>query len=157
MHIAEVFINIPIKSIAKAYSYRIPPELDFLDSGWRVIVPFGGRSIEGFIVKTFYAEESEVKLKDIISTMDQEPWFMPEVIEAARWMSEYYLCSQGEMMRLFMPGKSGIRISACYSAVAGMEDHMLLMVDSYRRIYELLLIRFDFHYHNVLKIFVQYL
>lgn len=139
MHIAEVFINIPIKSIAKAYSYRIPPELDFLDSGWRVIVPFGGRSIEGFIVKTFYAEESEVKLKDIISTMDQEPWFMPEVIEAARWMSEYYLCSQGEMMRLFMPGKSGIRISACYSAVAGMEDHMLLMVDSYRRIYELLL------------------
>ena len=72
MHIAEVFINIPIKSIAKAYSYRIPPELDFLDSGWRVIVPFGGRSIEGFIVKTFYAEESEVKLKDIISNQVQQ-------------------------------------------------------------------------------------
>ncbi len=139
MHIAEVFINIPIKSIAKAYSYRIPPELDFLDSGWRVIVPFGGRSIEGFIVKTFYAEESEVKLKDIISTMDQEPWFMPEVIEAARWMSEYYLCSQGEMMRLFMPGKSGLKIQLKYEAVPDMGDNMLLMVDVYRQVYEALL------------------
>ena len=50
MRIAEVFVNIPVKSIAKAYSYLIPSDMDFLSAGWRVLVPFGGRRVEGFIV-----------------------------------------------------------------------------------------------------------
>ena len=50
MILVDVYINIPIKSISRAYSYIIPDELTFLDVGWRVIVPFGGRDIEGFVV-----------------------------------------------------------------------------------------------------------
>ena len=38
---AEVFVNIPVKSIAKAYSYAVPDEMSFLAAGWRVFVPFG--------------------------------------------------------------------------------------------------------------------
>ena len=50
MRRAEVFVNIPVKSIAKAYSYAVPDEMSFLAAGWRVFVPFGGRRVEGFVV-----------------------------------------------------------------------------------------------------------
>ena len=47
---AEVFVNVPVKSIAQAYTYRVPETLAFLAQGWRVLVPFGGRRVEGFVL-----------------------------------------------------------------------------------------------------------
>lgn len=140
MLLADVYINIPIKSISKAYSYIVPEELAFLTVGWRVIVPFGGRDIEGFIVSVQKvedgAQEDRFRLKAIKTTLDEEPWFTGEVIEAARWVADFYLCSVGEIMRLFIPGKSGAHIQLQYEAVPDMESNVLLGADSYRRVYQ---------------------
>ena len=116
---ASVFVNIPVKSIAKAYTYRVPVELSYVGAGWRVFVPFGGRKVEGFILAT--AEQSaeelgKIQLKDIQDVVDEEAWFSPAMIRAARWLASFYLCSLAEMMRLFMPGKSGLKISVQYAA-----------------------------------------
>ena len=97
-------MNIPVKSIAKAYTYRVPDSLPFLAAGWRVLVPFGGRKVEGFILETGEAAATDIQLKDILGTVDDEAWFTPEMIEASRWMADFYLCSLAEIMRLFMPG-----------------------------------------------------
>ncbi len=118
MQFAEVFVNIPVKSIARSYTYRIPPSLAEVDVGWRVLVPFGGRKVEGFVVALTQATTvDEARLKDIAATVDEEAWFTPAMIETARWLSDFYLCSLAEMMRLFMPGKSGVRIEARYQAL----------------------------------------
>ena len=53
MRIADVYINIPIKSIAQAFSYILPTNLANVNAGWRVLVPFGGRDIEGFVVQVY--------------------------------------------------------------------------------------------------------
>ncbi|MGM9539282.1 replication restart helicase PriA [Anaerovibrio sp.] len=147
MLIADVYINIPVKSIAQAFSYRVPESLAKLSAGWRVLVPFGGRDIEGFTVCVYPADRRQEhgcsypveKLKYIKAAVDEEPWFSPLMIKAARWLADFYLCSAGEMMRLFMPGKSGLKIQLQYEAVPDMEDNMLLMVDVYRQAYEALL------------------
>ena len=147
MQIADVYINIPVKSIASSFSYRIPAKLGRLGAGWRVLVPFGGRDIEGFVVKVCPVERYRKmenaypveKLKYIKAAVDEEPWFSPRMIEAAKWLADFYLCSVGEMMRLFMPGKSGLKIQLKYEAVPDMGDNMLLMVDVYRQVYEALL------------------
>ncbi|MBQ1460520.1 MAG: primosomal protein N', partial [Selenomonas sp.] len=138
---ASVFVNIPVKSIAKAYTYSVPAELSYLEAGWRVFVPFGGRKVEGFIVTV--AEKSpeelgDIKLKPIESAVDEEAWFSPLMLQAAKWLADFYLCSFAEMMRLFMPGKSGIKINVCYQAVAGQEEHVLLNMPGYREIYSCL-------------------
>ena len=52
MKTADVFVNIPVKSIARAYTYRVPQELAKIEAGWRVFVPFGSRKVEGFVVET---------------------------------------------------------------------------------------------------------
>ena len=146
MRIADVYINIPIKSISQAFSYLVPEDMHQLTAGWRVLVPFGGRDIEGFVVDAClvseYNEEERgcplSKLKPLKALVDEEPWFSPLLIQASRWLARFYLCSPGEIMRLFMPGKSGLRIRTQYEAVSDVEDNMLLLVDAYRKVYDLL-------------------
>ena len=140
MKTADVFVNIPVKSIARAYTYRVPQELQQIEAGWRVFVPFGSRKVEGFVVETHELAEApeKIKLKDIIAAVDEECWFSPQMIEIARWLSEFYLCSLAEIMRLFMPGKSGLRITVRYEAAENQADHMMPAMPGCRAIYDYL-------------------
>lgn len=118
--LADIFINIPVKSISRAYSYTIPEQFDFVKIGCRVIVPFGGRLIEGFIIKIYAENEARLqidnsKLKPIKDIIDSEPWFTDGMYKTAKWMADFYLCSLGETMRLFIPGKNSVKIRAIYN------------------------------------------
>ncbi len=140
---ASVFVNIPVKSIAKAYTYSVPAELSYLETGWRVFVPFGGRKVEGFIVAMAEKSADELgdmaaKLKPIESAVDEEAWFSGKMLQVAKWLADFYLCSLAEMMRLFMPGKSGIKIKVIYEAVPEQKEHLLLAMPAYRAVYDCL-------------------
>lgn len=115
--IADIYINIPVKSIAKPYTYLIPKQFDILDIGCRVLVPFGNRIMEGFIIK-IYPENNTVdttKLKEIKDIIDTQPWFTPNMYATAKWMANFYLCSLGETMRLFIPGKNSVKIRPIFN------------------------------------------
>lgn len=143
MRIADVYINIPVKSIAQAFSYLLPDSLDMAGAGWRVLVPFAGRDVEAFVVDVCSEAEYQKKnngyplskLKSVKSAVDEEPWFNAVVLEASRYLAKFYLCSPGEIMRLFMPGKSGLKIQPKYEALQTDEDNMLLLVEVYRQAY----------------------
>ena len=115
--IALIFVNTTIKRITKPYSYIIPGELSFLDVGWRVIVPFGKQKMEGFIVEIQDYNHTDNNLKSVIETIDTQPWFDNNMLETAKWISEYYLCSLVDAMRLFIPGNSGIKINILYKTI----------------------------------------
>ena len=73
--LADIYINIPVKSIAKAYTYIIPEKFDILKEGCRVLVPFGNRIMEGFIIKIYANNEHNIditKLKEIKDIIDTE-------------------------------------------------------------------------------------
>lgn len=115
MFYVSVAINLPVKSLFKQFTYRATDDLPFLDVGWRVVVPFGGQLVEGFIVeKTMEPPESKVetKLKNITAALGDRPWFDKEMMATASWISQYYMCSLAEAMRLFVPGKTSIRRQA---------------------------------------------
>ena len=132
---AEVFVNIPVKRVAQAYSYRVPNHLSCVGPGWRVVVPFGGRRVEGFVVQVSSGEEDE-RLKEVIAAVDDEAWFTPQMIETSRRLSDFYLCPTAEIMRLFMPGKSGVKIEVRYEPEAAASDSQLWKVATYRQVYE---------------------
>ena len=135
---AEVFVNIPVKRIAHAYSYRVPEAFSFVRAGWRVVVPFGGRRVEGFVVQITRMEDDDARLKDIIETVDDEAWFTSQMIEAARSLAAFYLCPAAEIMRLFMPGKSGIKIEVRYDINDSEPAPQFFHVGSYRNIWEII-------------------
>lgn len=111
----DVAINLPVKNIFKVYTYSVPPEYDYLDAGWRVVVTFAKQTVEGFIVRrTSVPQDISVreKLKKVEAVIGNRPWFDEEMLATAAWLSHYYMCSLAEAMRLFVPGKSSIKRQA---------------------------------------------
>jgi primosomal protein N' (replication factor Y) len=114
--IAQVLINITTKNINKPFSYSIPEHLDYVATGWRVLVPFGNRKLEGFVIGVTQEDESgSLELKPVLDILDNDVWFDEHMMHTARWISEYYLCNLVDAMRLFIPGKSGIKSAITYS------------------------------------------
>ena len=130
MTVADVYINIPIKSIQQEFTYVLPEVLAQVDVGWRVFVPFGNVRKEGFVTRVRPYDpvrDGNHALKEIIEAVDEEAWFSPELLVAAQELADFYLCSAAEIMRLFMPGKSGLRIFSVYSAAENADaSHSVL-------------------------------
>lgn len=113
--LADIYINIPVKTIVHSYTYIIPEQFSFLQAGSRVVVPFGARKMEGFVVKIYpMDEENSDLLKEIVDIIDTESYFTTKIMQTARFMAQFYLCSLGETLRLFIPGKNSIKIRQIY-------------------------------------------
>lgn len=116
MFCVDVAINLPVKSLFKQFTYAVTDELNFLDSGWRVVVPFGAQKVEGFVVRrrelAELTQEAQEKLKNVEAALGDRPWFDNEMLSTAKWLADYYMCSLAEAMRLFVPGKTSIKRQA---------------------------------------------
>jgi primosomal protein N' (replication factor Y) len=110
--IAQVLVNIPSRSINKPFSYAVPEEMNYITTGWRVLVPFGPRRVEGFVMNVTAGDPAG--LKSILNTIDDEVWFDDSMLKTAAWISDYYFCPLAEALRLFIPGKSGIKSQKIY-------------------------------------------
>lgn len=120
MIIAEVCVNVTANTIRQNFTYLVPERLKFLSAGWRVVVPFGRQKVDGFVMgicEVDAATKFEFELKEIFEAIDDEAWFTPEMMSAARWMSEFYLCPLSQTMGLFMPGRKGKKISVRFEKI----------------------------------------
>lgn len=115
MRYVNVAINLPVKNLFKQFTYALPPQFGYIGAGWRVIVPFARQTTEGFVVGEAGSDLPEPeKYKEVQAVIGTEPWFDDEMLEAACWLAEYYMCPLAEAMRLFIPGKSSIKRHAVY-------------------------------------------
>ena len=103
----QVVLNIPLN---QAFTY-----LDCENSenksrvGFRADLKFGNRRMTGFVVGESDSLPAdcpveESKIRPILRILDEEPLFNEEIIELAKWVSRYYLCSVGEAISAMLPG-----------------------------------------------------
>ena len=119
MFAVNVAINLPVKSLFRQFTYAVPEKLSFLDRGWRVVVPFSGQKVEGFVVERCALPTAPgmlAKIKYVEAALGECPWFDNEMLATATWLAQYYMCSLAEAMRLFVPGKTSIRRQAVRDA-----------------------------------------
>lgn len=58
--IAQVIVDVASKSVDKRFDYAIPADLEnIVQPGVRVIVPFGPRKIQGYVMRCVPDEEAE--------------------------------------------------------------------------------------------------
>ena len=58
MTVAKVIVDVPAKQTNRPFDYRIPDHLQqVIKKGMRVIVPFGPRKVQGFVIAI--VEESQ--------------------------------------------------------------------------------------------------
>lgn len=92
--IAKVIVDVPASLTDRLYDYEIPETwIDVVEKGMRVVVPFGNRKVQGFIVDIEQKQETEsVQLKKIEKVLDFEPVLTDELIELGLWLSKQTLC-----------------------------------------------------------------
>ena len=115
MFAVNVAINLPVKSLFRQFTYAVPQSMSFLDKGWRVVVPFSGQKVEGFVVERCTLPTAPgmlAKIKYVEAALGDSPWFDSEMLATATWLADYYMCNLAEAMRLFVPGKTSIRRQA---------------------------------------------
>ncbi len=75
-----------------------------IQPGMRVLVPFGGKKIyTGIIFELHDNAPENFTAKEVISILDVKPILTEEQIRFWNWLSEYYLCSLGEIYRFSFP------------------------------------------------------
>ncbi|MFZ5516315.1 MAG: primosomal protein N' [Candidatus Zhuqueibacterota bacterium] len=102
MKYADVAIPLPI---FQTYTYEIPAALeDLVLPGARVLIPLGKRKrITGYVVSVNQHCERE-DLKPIYDLLDEQPALLPELLQLALWISEYYIAPLGEVIKAMLPG-----------------------------------------------------
>lgn len=97
---ADVALPVPPDRL---FTYEIPPELRPLaQRGVRVLVPFGARTLTGFIVG-FRESPTVEHVKMIRDILDDAPVFLPELISLTEWVARYYMASWGEVLKAAVP------------------------------------------------------
>jgi len=101
MKFAELAVPVPVY---QTYTYEIPPDLESsIRPGYRVIVPLGKRKITGYVV-SLTNKCDRTDLKPIYDLLDDSPALLPDLLALARWISEYYICPLGEVIKAMLPG-----------------------------------------------------
>ncbi|NSL51233.1 primosomal protein N' [Calidifontibacillus erzurumensis] len=94
MNIAKIIVDVPANQIDRTFDYLIPEDWhdeDFIQPGMRVIVPFGPRKVQGFVVGL--SNETEIKkLKSVESVLDLTPVLTQELLELGEWLRDTTLC-----------------------------------------------------------------
>lgn len=98
MH-AEVLVSLALRQVDKVFHYNVPSSLaGKVQVGSRVLVPFGRRKVEGYVVG-FSPAPNPADLKDVAALLDEGPLFTPHQLALARWMAAYYLCPTVKALR----------------------------------------------------------
>jgi primosomal protein N' (replication factor Y) len=97
---ALVAVPAPLK---EALVYSVPENIkDRIVAGARVLIPLQKRKITG-IVLDIISENRRDGIKPIAALLDEEPYFDGHLLKLAKWISQYYLTSLGEVIAAMLP------------------------------------------------------
>lgn len=108
--VTYVDVILPL-ALPQAYTYAVPVDLvEFVKKGQRVIVQFGRNRYYSAIVKNIHHLKPPVEAKLIEGLAEEEPIVTDTQLALWKWMSEYYMCTEGEVMNAALP--AGLKISS---------------------------------------------
>ncbi|OLN22834.1 primosomal protein N' [Domibacillus antri] len=103
MKTASVIVDVAAMQTDRPFDYEIPDRWrEVIQPGMRVIVPFGPRHVQGFVLDV--KEETEGrKLKPIIEPMDIVPVLNEELLSLADWLTIESLCFKISALQVMLP------------------------------------------------------
>ena len=121
--IVSVLVEINFNKKEKTFDYLVPKKLENeIELGKRVLVPFGNKNLEGFIINI--KEKSEYELKEIISIIDENPILNEELLKLGKQISDELVCNLISVYQTMLP--KGYK--------AKTKDNINIIYDSYVKI-----------------------
>ena len=99
-------IALPI-NVTKLYIYKNEEEIV---PGCRVLVSFNNTFHTGIVWQETNKIDEEIKYKDILEIVDEEPKISSELLELALWISKYYRCSLGQSLSAMLPSAFNVQL-----------------------------------------------
>lgn len=108
--ITYVDVILPL-ALPQDYTYAVSIDLvPFIKTGQRIIVQFGKNRFYSAIIKRIHHQKPSVDAKLIEGIADEEPIVTETQLKFWKWISEYYMCTEGEVMNAALP--SGLKLSS---------------------------------------------
>ncbi len=87
--IASVLIEYQVKTLNKVFDYIIPDNLiKDIKVGHKVMVPFGTKQIEGFVLKIHNNIDNNIKYRSIVSIVEKDFYLNDELLSLGKIMSK---------------------------------------------------------------------
>ncbi|MCQ2075430.1 MAG: primosomal protein N' [Bacteroidaceae bacterium] len=102
---SEVILPLPLN---ESFTYAIPEQLSGkVQAGCRVLVQFGAqKTYTALVVKVHNKRPlGKFQIKPLLSLLDETPIITQQQLEFWRWISKYYMCSLGEVLKAALPSK----------------------------------------------------
>ena len=98
----DVILPIPVDRL---FTYIIPEDIaETLEPGLRIAVPFGKTKVYSAIVfNTHNSPPHAYEAKSIHQIIDDTPIVTQQQLDLWQWISSYYMCTLGEVMRAALP------------------------------------------------------
>ncbi|MFF2528879.1 primosomal protein N' [Brevibacillus sp. NPDC058079] len=105
--IAQIIVDVPVHRTNRPFDYHVPPWLrPLIRIGSRVVVPFGPRQLQGYVIGIVEDDEAipdRSRLKDVVQVQDDTPPLTLELLKMSEWMSKQYLCPWVTAVQAMLP------------------------------------------------------
>jgi primosomal protein N' (replication factor Y) len=131
----NVILPVPIDQY---FSYEITDsEFKFIKVGSRVAVPFGkNRIITGIVSKLHQEAPSSYDVKPIHQIIDEAPIINNNQLDFWEWISKYYMCPIGDVMKASVPSVLLIESETIISLNKNSEIDQVVLTDEEFLIFE---------------------
>lgn len=109
----NLFVDVVLPlALPRLLTYSVPDELaDEVQVGIRVGVQLGKKKVYSAIVQRIHSEKpKEYATKDILLVLDKSPIILQQQFDTWNWISGYYMCTLGEVMKAALP--SGLKLES---------------------------------------------
>lgn len=104
-YMAKVIVDVPSRATNRPFDYLVPLDMQpWIGVGSRVAVPFGPRTVQGFVISLHgQAEMNYAKMKYVQDLLDVIPPLSKDLVDLAIWMSHQYACSIISCLQVMIP------------------------------------------------------
>ncbi|MGQ9846130.1 MAG: replication restart helicase PriA [Bacteroidales bacterium] len=108
----HLYVNVVLPlGIEGTFTYSVPKEwATQVEVGKRVIVQFGKKKIYTAIIISVHKDSPGYETKAILSVLDDKPIVTSNQLLLWEWISRYYLCTLGEVMKAALP--TGLKLES---------------------------------------------
>ncbi|KRL63973.1 primosomal protein N [Lactobacillus psittaci DSM 15354] len=120
--IAQVIVDVASQQTDHVFEYLIPPELDDVTIGSRVVVPFGRRKVQGFVVNLVNQTNYQGKLKKLLLVVDEQAPLTPELVELSQYLADNIFAYRISILKTMLPRVMRANYRKIVTASSGVDN-----------------------------------
>jgi primosomal protein N' (replication factor Y) (superfamily II helicase) len=127
-------------ALPRLYTYKLPDDFSIqVQRGARVIVPFGkSKMYTAIIYKVHFRKPEHYEAKTVLEVLDAFPIISEKNLELWNWISEYYLCTLGEVMIAALPGELKLQSETMIVVHPSFNEEDVLLTEDEVRVIQMI-------------------